>query len=329
MQTRNVAPSPGAVSTSAVSAVGLGDRGDDREAEAGAAAGSVCATGRRARTVRRRAPRLVVAHARAFVAHLDDRVGVRLGRPAPRTGVPRWSVACARSASRLASTWRRRASSPGTTIGAVRRRTSIGRSGDAARSVVDRVGGESRQVDRLVVRGAGPDRAARAAADRRRARPCGRRVFLDPAHRLREVLGAVGRRRAGTARRSPRIDVSGVRSSCEASATNRRRRASDAVRSANASSICASIAFSARPRRPTSVCSSAGSTRRERSPAAIAPAVSPISLQRPQPELHDPPREQRRARAARRAATSTSMSSRRCSVSSTSRDRNRDDERAL
>ena len=32
----------------------------------------------------------------------------------------------------------------------------------------------------------------------------------------------------------PRIDVSGVRSSCDASATKRRRRVSDAVRSANA-----------------------------------------------------------------------------------------------
>ena len=55
--------------------------------------------------------------------------------------------------------------------------------------------------------------------------------------------------------------MSGVRSSCDASATNRRSRSSDAVRSAKACSIWPSIALSATPSRPTSVVSSAGSTR--------------------------------------------------------------------
>ena len=87
--------------------------------------------------------------------------------------------------------------------------------------------------------------------------------------------------------------MSGVRSSCDASPTNRRSRASDAVRSANAASIWPIIALSASPSRPTSVCSSAGSTRRDRSPAAIAPAVSPICSSGRSPSLHDPPREER------------------------------------
>ncbi len=56
----------------------------------------------------------------------------------------------------------------------------------------------------------------------------------------------------------------------------RRRRASEAERSANASSICPSIALSEPPRRPTSVVPPSGSTRRERSPAPIAAAVSSI-----------------------------------------------------
>ncbi len=75
----------------------------------------------------------------------------------------------------------------------------------------------------------------------------------------------------------PRIVASGVRSSCEASATNRRIRASEAVRTPNACSICVSIPFSAALRRPTSVCSDACGTRCDRSPAAMAAAVTSIS----------------------------------------------------
>ena len=74
----------------------------------------------------------------------------------------------------------------------------------------------------------------------------------------------------------PRIDVSGVRSSCDASATNRRRRSSERRRCSKAASIRASIVLRAIPSRPTSVRSSAGSTRRVRSPAAMASAVLPI-----------------------------------------------------
>ncbi len=68
--------------------------------------------------------------------------------------------------------------------------------------------------------------------------------------------------------------VSGVRSSCEASARKRRSFSSVAARSANASSMRPSIVFRLRPSRPTSVRGSAGCTRRARSPAAMASAVT-------------------------------------------------------
>ena len=70
--------------------------------------------------------------------------------------------------------------------------------------------------------------------------------------------------------------VSGVRSSCEASARKRRSFSSVAARSANASSMRPSIVFRLRPSRPTSVRGSAGCTRRVRSPAAMASAVTAI-----------------------------------------------------
>ena len=71
----------------------------------------------------------------------------------------------------------------------------------------------------------------------------------------------------------PRIDASGVRSSCEASARNCRSRSSLALRWAKACSRRSSIAFSASPSRPTSVREVAGLTRRDSCPAAISPAV--------------------------------------------------------
>ena len=70
--------------------------------------------------------------------------------------------------------------------------------------------------------------------------------------------------------------VSGVRSSCEASARKRRSLSSVAARSANATSMRPSIVFRLRPSRPTSVRGSAGCTRSERSPAEMASAVTAI-----------------------------------------------------
>ena len=90
--------------------------------------------------------------------------------------------------------------------------------------------------------------------------------------RWRHPPGWTGRH-AGTARRSPRMVTSGVRSSWEASAAKRRIRSSDAIRAAKAVSMCASMALRELPSRPTSVLGFSISTRRDRSPAAMAAAV--------------------------------------------------------
>ena len=100
----------------------------------------------------------------------------------------------------------------------------------------------------------------------------------------------------------PRIEVSGVRSSCDASAAKRRSCRSDAVRSANAASIWASMALRAVASRPTSVPSLACGTRLVRSPRAMASAVSSMSVSGCMPT-----RTSHRARrpTASRAATVT------------------------
>ena len=67
-----------------------------------------------------------------------------------------------------------------------------------------------------------------------------------------------------------------MRSSCEASAMNARRRSSLAWRREKASSSRSSMPLSAIPSRPTSVRGSVASTRWERSPPAIRPAVWPM-----------------------------------------------------
>src|SRR5207248_1909606 len=69
----------------------------------------------------------------------------------------------------------------------------------------------------------------------------------------------------------PRTAASGVRNSCDASATNLRSRRSDA-------SIRSSIELRTSPRRPTSVYGSARSTRCDRSPPAIWSAVCSIAV---------------------------------------------------
>ena len=67
-----------------------------------------------------------------------------------------------------------------------------------------------------------------------------------------------------------------MRSSWEASATNWRRRSSEADFSAKAPSIWVSISFRAEPRRPISVPGRPSGTRRVRSPDAMASAVPAI-----------------------------------------------------
>ncbi len=90
---------------------------------------------------------------------------------------------------------------------------------------------------------------------------------------------------------NPLIEVSGVRSSCEASAMNRRITSSERLaavadaradsaassRSRAATSIWASMALSERPSLPTSVVPAQSGTRRDRSPPAMSFAVRAIS----------------------------------------------------
>ena len=72
--------------------------------------------------------------------------------------------------------------------------------------------------------------------------------------------------------------ASGVRSSCEASATKSRIRRSDPCRTANECSIWASIRLSESASEPTSSFVPRGGIRRVRSPAAMAAAVSSIRV---------------------------------------------------
>ncbi len=85
--------------------------------------------------------------------------------------------------------------------------------------------------------------------------------------------------------------LTGVRSSCDASATKRRRRSSDACCLAKASSMRSSIVFSAMPSRPTSVRSSACSTRRLSSPPAMFAAVLSMLRRGRKPDSHQPEAE--------------------------------------
>ena len=101
-----------------------------------------------------------------------------------------------------------------------------------------------------------------------------------------------------------------MRSSCEASATKRRRRASDDVRSRKAASIWLSMPLRAEPSRPTSLRSSARRIRRVRSPPAMAPAVSVMSSsgRRPRRTIHSTSSEQGQRRTTIDTITSTWVS---------------------
>ncbi len=90
----------------------------------------------------------------------------------------------------------------------------------------------------------------------------------------------------------PRMVARGVRSSCEASATNWRSRASDAVRWSKASSMRPSIPLSASPRSPASVPGVPSGTRADRSPAGDGRGSGRHAPQRPHPEANDPPGHQ-------------------------------------
>ena len=132
---------------------------------------------------------------------------------------------------------------------------------------------------------------------------------------------------AGPSRNSsayPRIDASGVRSSCEASARNCWRRSSLCSRSANASSIRTSILFSDRPEPPDlgprrGRAHPAGQVAvgdLARDPLHLARAAAARSGSRPSRARTSSDDQRRRRRAPRRSIRS-------CSVSSTSSQRER------
>ncbi len=307
------APPPGAVAGRHVPAVGVHDPGDDRKPQArpGAAAlatalGSPEAlervtVDRRAGRGRGRGPRAPGPRRRSYT---ETSIAVPGG------------VCTSALRMRFASTCRSSSGSPTTGAGpvgphvdrAVRRRHP---------RVVDRVASEHGEVDVLAPGLRGSRRAARASAGPRRGRPSA------PPRPRSAASPCAGRRRSPAApiRSSsayPRIDASGVRSSCEASARKRRSRSSLACRSAKASSSRLSIALSDRPSRPISVFGVAGLTRCDMSPPAIAPAVRPIrsSGRRPIPTTNHAPIP---SSSSTPPITSPSISSRRSSVWETSR----------
>ena len=226
--------------------------------------------------------------------------------------------------TRLPTTWRSRASSPSTTSG--RRRAADVQLDGAVRR--DRVG---RRAPRR-----GQHRAARPgpAADRPLLVQPGQQqqVLDEQAHPGRLVLDAaqhVGRVRSAAPCRyssaKPRIVVSGVRSSCEASATNWRIRSSE--RTARASDACAG-----QERRldlgqhrvqrgdswPSSVRGSSSGTRRVRSPPAIAAAVRSISTSGRRLARTTPDADRGRATISTAAPTSSSTRTSRSTALSTS-----------
>ena len=186
--------SPGELSSSTRAAVRLGDGGHDRQAEAGASTGAVAgvvATGEPLEHVGLQRLR----HAGPVVVHADAHP-VALGPDRVTTVVPSgvWVRALA---SRLATTWCRRALSPVTSTGLVGQVELPPVVGGGGVGVADRVDHHHRQVDRLLARGGGRRRGGRAGAGPRRASSSGR-LGLDAADR-------VGHRRPGTGSGSRRV----------------------------------------------------------------------------------------------------------------------------
>ena len=181
-------------------AVRLGDRGDDREAEARRRRSHACATGRSARTVRTRAPRLRRLMPGPSSATSITASSPSLARRGRRTGVSRRRVR-----ARVLEQVREHLAEPVLVAGdddrAGRSRRATGRSGDVTRRSSTAARDEPGEVDRAAFERPAliePREQQQVVDEHAHAR----RLFLDAAHRLREVVGPVGSRRAGTARRS-------------------------------------------------------------------------------------------------------------------------------
>ena len=274
--------------------------GDDRQAEAGAAGGAGPATGRRGGTARTpgRGPRAGCPGPRRRPRGVAQPAARRRQREAHRGAGGRVGPGVGEEvADHLAeaATRRRRRPPASSAVDGEGCSSSRARWSAAASST------SCAQVDRARARAAAAGRGGRGGAGPRRGGPCGwprSRCGPSPARATPRRPG----RPCGRARRSPRMAVSGVRSSWEASAAKRLRRVSLASRSAKAPSSWPSISSRAPPRRPSSVPSSGWSTRRVRSPAAMAPAVSIMSSIGWRPR-----RTMTHATAAPAAATTTTV----------------------
>ena len=112
--------------------------------------------------------------------------------------------------------------------------------------------------------------------------------------------------------------MTGVRSSWEASATNRRRRASDAVRWSKASSMRPSMPLRATPRSPASVPGAALGHALRQVAGGDGAGGRGHPLHGPDAEADDPPRHERRARPSTASTAVASTAIRRRTASSTS-----------
>ena len=268
---------------------------------------------RSARTARRGRRR----QAGAVVADLEPHVVARRRATPTSIGVPAgvWTSALR---SRLASTWRSWWASPTTTV--VGRRARADRRGRArSRARRRRRRARAGEVD-LAVRRVGDLVEPRQRQQVLDEHAHARRLVLDPAHRLLDVLPARAPRPCGTARRSR----GSRRAACAARARRRRGSGAGGPRWPRArrtrSSSRSSIALSAMPERARPRCAGRStSTRCERSPPAIAPAVWPMRSSGSSPTRTSDPRRRPPSTSSTPAITSASTSSRRSSVWSTSR----------
>ena len=172
--------------------------------------------------------------------------------------------------------WRRWASSPATTTGSGASSVT-GRSGACATASLHASAART-------VRSTGARSISRVWSSRaRRRRSSTRSRILDDSSSIRRrIVGRSTGAASPPSRNSsakPWIDVSGVRSSCEASARNCRRRRSVSSRSLNAPSMSSSMVLSARPSSPTSV-GPASLTRCDRSPDRDRPGRARHALER-------------------------------------------------
>ena len=205
------------------------------------------------------------------------------GRPTRTTIRVLSPVCCSALLTRFVATWRSRSASPITVTG-----SNVSDASSSAASCTNLVGTRtcaSRTVSAATpsrstgCRASGRSSSSRASRSRSltssRIRPTS--LSMRPIASSSSGPGGVPPRRYSSA--NPCIDVNGVRSSCDASARNCRRRCSDAVRACTAASTRLSIALRAEPSRPGSVCGSTSVTRRARSSVStISAAVCSIRV---------------------------------------------------